>query len=195
MIDSPQLYRHILAVTFTNKATEEMKQRIVGELNALANGSPSGYMGDLERDLGLDGQTIRRRAADARTKILHDYSRFTVLTIDKFFQRIIRSFIKELGIDLNFNLELQTDSILDSATDRLIDRIAVDRALRDWVCTSWRKRSTRTAAGTSAAKFRNWAASCSENDTARYPATRHRAKSCRASFRRQSPGAAGSKTK
>ena len=133
VIDSPQLYRHILAVTFTNKATEEMKQRIVGELNALANGSPSGYMGDLERDLGLDGQTIRRRAADARTKILHDYSRFTVLTIDKFFQRIIRSFIKELGIDLNFNLELQTDSILDSATDRLIDRIAVDRALRDWV--------------------------------------------------------------
>ncbi len=133
VIDSPQLYRHILAVTFTNKATEEMKQRIVEELNALANGSPSGYMGDLERDLGLDGQTIRRRAADARTKILHDYSRFTVLTIDKFFQRIIRSFIKELGIDLNFNLELQTDSILDSATDRLIDRIAVDRALRDWV--------------------------------------------------------------
>ena len=77
VIDSPQLYRHILAVTFTNKATEEMKQRIVGELNALANGSPSGYMGDLERDLGLDGQTIRRRAADARTKILHDYSRST----------------------------------------------------------------------------------------------------------------------
>lgn len=83
-----------------------MKQRIVGELNALANGNPSGYMGDAERDAGLDGQTIRRRAADARTKILHDYSRFTVLTIDKFFQRIIRSFIKELGIDLNFNLEL-----------------------------------------------------------------------------------------
>ena len=128
VIDSPQLYRHILAVTFTNKATEEMKQRIVGELNALANGSPSGYMGDLERDLGLDGQTIRRRAVDARTKILHDYSRFTVLTIDKFFQRIIRSFIKELGIDLNFNLELQTDSILDSATDRLIDLIYAPKA-------------------------------------------------------------------
>lgn len=66
VIDSPQLYRHILAVTFTNKATEEMKQRIVGELNALANGSPSGYMGDLERDLGA--RRDRRSAGARRTR-------------------------------------------------------------------------------------------------------------------------------
>ena len=133
VIDNPALYRHILAVTFTNKATEEMKRRIVGELNALASHNSSEYLPKLEADLGLAPETIRQRAITARSKILHDYSHFTVLTIDKFFQRIIRSFLKELGLDLNFNLELQTDSLLEGAADRLIDEISINQQLRDWV--------------------------------------------------------------
>lgn len=133
VIGSPWLYRNILAVTFTNKATEEMKQRIVGEIDLLAGGRPSNYLKDLEADLKLDARTIRERALEVRTKILHDYSHFTVVTIDKFFQRIIRAFIKELGIDLNFNLELQTDTLLGSAADRLIDEISTDLKLREWV--------------------------------------------------------------
>ena len=133
VIDNPALYRHILAVTFTNKATEEMKRRIVGELNALASHDTSEYLPKLEADLQLSPETIRQRAITARSKILHDYSHFTVLTIDKFFQRIIRSFLKELGMDLNFNLELQTDSLLEGAADRLIDEIALNHQLRDWV--------------------------------------------------------------
>ncbi len=133
VIANPSLYRHILAVTFTNKATEEMKRRIVGELNALASREDSEYLPKLEADLQLAPETIRQRAISARSKILHDYSHFTVLTIDKFFQRIIRSFIKELGLDLNFNLELQTDSLLEGAADRLIDEISLNARLRDWV--------------------------------------------------------------
>ena len=58
---------------------------------------------------------------------------FNILTIDKFFQRIIRAFLKELDIDANFALELQTDSLLDNAIDRLIEKIAEDKALRRWI--------------------------------------------------------------
>ncbi len=133
VIDNPGLYRNILAVTFTNKATEEMKQRIVSELNSLASEAESNYLGQLQEDLNLTPQRIRSLATEVRTKILHDYSRFCVMTIDKFFQRIIRSFLKELGIDANFTLELQTDSILEGATDRMIDEIAIDETLRKWV--------------------------------------------------------------
>lgn len=133
VIANPWLYRNILAVTFTNKATEEMKQRIMGELNALASGTESSYLPQLEEELELTPNLIRRRATEVRTKILHDYSHFCVVTIDKFFQRIIRSFLKELGIDANFTLELQTDSILDSATDRMIEEMAVNEPLREWI--------------------------------------------------------------
>ena len=117
VVEQPTLYRHILAVTFTNKATEEMKSRILKEIHLLASGQPSSYLDNLCRELSLDAATVRRRAREVRSKILHDYSRFTVLTIDTFFQRILRAFIKELGIDLNYNVEIETASVLTKSAD------------------------------------------------------------------------------
>ncbi len=133
VVERPELYRAILAVTFTNKATEEMKSRILRELHALSNGSPSGYLADLCRELGMDERSVRKRASEAQTRILHDYSRFTVLTIDRFFQRIVRAFIKELGIDLDYNIELETDSILARSADALIEEILEDKQLERWL--------------------------------------------------------------
>ena len=130
----PYLYRAILAVTFTNKATEEMKSRILREINTLiVSPSQSSYMSDLKRDLSLTEQQIIERAQSLQSKILHDYSRFTVLTIDKFFQRILRAFIKELGIDLNYNIELDTASVLARSTDSLIEEIPSNDELRRWM--------------------------------------------------------------
>ena len=133
-ISVPSRFSHILAVTFTNKATEEMKRRILHSVNELACGRDAGgYRMKLACDLGLDDETITARAKDARTGILHDYSRFSVLTIDKFFQRVIRAFLKELGINANYALELNSESLLGNATDRLLGETSTDERLRSYI--------------------------------------------------------------
>lgn len=133
VIEDSSLYRNILAVTFTNKATEEMKSRILGEIHLLASDQNSNYLSDLMGELSLPEEEIRRRAMQVRSKILHDYSRFTVLTIDTFFQRIIRAFIQELGLDINYNIELESSNVLTKSADKLIEQITVDEELRRWI--------------------------------------------------------------
>ena len=133
VVEQPEMYRSILAVTFTNKATEEMKSRILREIHILASGAKSQYMNDLCRELDMSEAMVRSQAMRARTLILHDYSRFSVLTIDKFFQRIIRAFIKELGIDLNYNIELDPSQLLVRGADNLVEKIADNEELKRWM--------------------------------------------------------------
>ncbi len=127
------VYRHIVAVTFTNKATGEMKSRILRQIQALASGWQCDYTAALMADLGIDEQELRRRAKIVRTAILHDYSHFTILTNDTFFQRILRAFVKELGIDLSYSIELDTATILTKSADAIIEDIADNGELREWV--------------------------------------------------------------
>ena len=130
----PYLYRAILAVTFTNKATEQMKSRILKELGNLSrNPESSSYMADLRRDLALPKEEIVRRAGLIQQRILHDYSRFTILTIDKFFQRILRAFLKELGYDLNYSIELDQKKVLQQSVDSLIEDSAENEELLRWI--------------------------------------------------------------
>lgn len=132
--EKPYLYRAILAVTFTNKATEEMKSRILNRYAELATDpSKSEYIGDLRRDLPLSDEEYARRAKSILKRILHDYSHFTVLTIDKFFQRIMRAFVKELGVDVNYNLQIKSDDVVSQSADALIESIRGDEELQQWV--------------------------------------------------------------
>lgn len=132
IIDNPLSYKNILAVTFTNKATSEMKGRIIEQLYRLSLGEGD-YIEAFTSDGTMTREVVKHRASLALNSILQDYSHFAVMTIDRFFQRIIRAFIHELGVDAGFTLELQTDGILAQATDALIESIGEDKQLRMWI--------------------------------------------------------------
>ena len=148
-------FEHTLAVTFTNKATAEMKSRILETLYGLKMGleetkpyldaiikalsnhtnptrpplkgeeKKSPFKGDLEG--------LRQQAGKALTAILHDYSHFHVETIDSFFQSILRNMARELGLAANLQVELSHDEIIDSAVDSLIETMDKRKEVRDWV--------------------------------------------------------------
>jgi ATP-dependent exoDNAse (exonuclease V) beta subunit len=134
----PANYRRILAVTFTNQATAEMKKRILHVLEGLATGSSSSSVQQYRQLLlqalaPIDPQQLQAQAAAVYSSLLHDYSCFSVSTIDAFVQRIIRSFAWELGIDGGFKLQLNEEPVLLELANRLYTRLDTDKQLQSWL--------------------------------------------------------------
>lgn len=119
LFDPRSNHRRILAVTFTNKATDEMKSRILKELHLLAQGQLSGYRNDLMAKFKLSEEAVNAKARKLLLNILHDYSSFSISTIDKFFQQVIRAFAREMGLHGGYTLELDSDAILQQSVDNL----------------------------------------------------------------------------
>ena len=128
-------YQKILAVTFTHKATAEMKGRILEELKKLADGSDSKYLGELLQSTGKSEEALRKEAGEILYSVLHDFSRFSVSTIDGFYQKIIRAFARDIGLHSGFSTEIDHSAILASAVDKLIDSAATDNIMRNWLST------------------------------------------------------------
>ena len=144
LIINPHAYRQILAVTFTNKATAEMKERILTQLYGIWKGAPSSeaYLERIknyklkikgEGGGGLTDKEIRQRAGMALQYMLHDYSRFRVETIDSFFQSVMRNLARELELSPNLNIELNNSEVLSDAVDSLIEKLTPTSPVLAWL--------------------------------------------------------------
>ncbi|MDH6356687.1 UvrD-helicase domain-containing protein [Parabacteroides sp. PF5-9] len=116
----PQAYRKILAVTFTNKATDEMKRRIIEELYQLSSGERSAYLSALAETYTLSETDVRRQAQEILIRILHDYSSFNISTIDRFFQQTMRAFTREIGLQGGYGIEMDQELVLTEVIDSLL---------------------------------------------------------------------------
>jgi ATP-dependent exoDNAse (exonuclease V) beta subunit/CRISPR/Cas system-associated exonuclease Cas4 (RecB family) len=125
-------FKEVLAITFTNKAANEMKSRIIEVLEKLSN-SDTELLNIYSEETNLTRLKLIEKANQILSRILHNYSDFSVFTIDKFTHRLIRSFSQELGLSLNFNVELNEKEFLNSAVKKFLSNIGSDKQLTTYL--------------------------------------------------------------
>lgn len=135
LIIQPQCYRKILAVTFTNKATEEMKIRILSQLYGIWKLLPDSrnYIDRITKDLDISESIASKQAGIALHNIIHDYSYFRIETIDSFFQGVLNNLARELDLTANLRVELNDYQIEQYAVDKLIEELHKKDELLKWI--------------------------------------------------------------
>ena len=135
LVQNPTSYRNILAVTFTNKATEEMKMRILSQLYGISQGldDSKSYTDRILALTGLPINTIKERAGIALRLLLHNYNYFRVETIDSFFQSVLRNLARELDLTANLRISLNDTQVEEQAVDQLIDSLTHTDRMLQWL--------------------------------------------------------------
>ena len=130
---SREMYRKMIALTFTNKAVFEMKSRILNTLKSFSSlkqeNDVSQMSVDLCEALKLSHEELAYRSQQALKSILHDYAAFEVVTLDRFTHRVIRSFARDLGLSLSFDVEIQQEQMLTQVVDRVIEKVGHDKEI------------------------------------------------------------------
>jgi len=131
----PDNFKKILAVTFTNKASEEMKIRVLEALNGIISDAEKANFYSVFTDSfpKLNPKELIIKVRQIRDNILHNYSFFSISTIDSFVQKVIRAFTYEIGIQNGYNIELDTDKVIFDLTDLLYQKINDDKDLKNWL--------------------------------------------------------------
>ena len=135
LVENPTSYRNILAVTFTNKATEEMKMRILSQLYGIWKqlSESADYMKVIQEKTGFGEELISERAGIALQNLLHNYNYFRVETIDTFFQSVLRNLARELELTTNLRIGLNDHQIEDIAVDQLIADLNTTDIVLQWI--------------------------------------------------------------
>ena len=121
-------FKQILAITFTNKAAEEMKKRVLTALDEISSeGKKNKLAIEISKENNFDIAQVVERSKEITQKILHNYKDFNLMTIDKFTNKVIRSFSKELGISNNYNIILEENEFLEDVISKYIDEISKNK--------------------------------------------------------------------
>jgi ATP-dependent exoDNAse (exonuclease V) beta subunit len=142
VIVNPYRFRSVLAITFTNKAADEMKQRILQTLNLLSDYQNLNaakleklnyLLPELKKQTGLTEAEIIRNSQLTLSLILHNYSNFAISTIDSFVHKIVRTFANDLNLPVNFSVELDGENLISQAVDLLINQLGNQELLTDFL--------------------------------------------------------------